>query len=283
MPDLKKALAQHHLVSGALCRPILEFLVPRGKRVLEIGPGGGVLTAELLAAGARVVGCELDLAWAALLRRRLPDPRLALVVADALAMEWSRLIPPTLVAGNLPYNVATAIIERVLPHHRQVPRAAFLVQREVAERLVAKPGDPAYGSLSVIVAAWSESRILGRVKPGSFRPPPKVESAFVGFVLREPPLPAAEMAKLVSLVRLAFAQRRKTLRNALASQWGREEAAAVLAGMGLGEKARAEELGLEQFLALYQAAEACSAASSLTISPTTALASPKSMKVRSAV
>lgn len=220
--------------------------------MVEIGPGGGVLTAELLAAGARVVGCELDLAWASVLRRRLPDPRLSVVVADALTLEWSRLIPPTSVAGNLPYNVATAVIERLLPHHRQVPRAAFLVQKEVAERLVAGPRDAAYGSLSVLVAAWSEARLLGRVKPGSFRPPPKVESAFVGLTLKEPPLPPAEMPELVAFVRLAFAQRRKTLRNALAPRWGREDAAAALAELGLPETVRAEELDLQGFLALYR-------------------------------
>src|ERR1700760_3783439 len=111
-PRLKKALGQHHLVDGALCRPLIQFLAPEDKRVLEIGPGGGVLTAELLAAGARVLGWELDPAWA-------PPPA------------------PPLVPGNLPYNVSTAILEDLLPHHARIPRAAFLVQKEVAERIVA--------------------------------------------------------------------------------------------------------------------------------------------------
>jgi 16S rRNA (adenine1518-N6/adenine1519-N6)-dimethyltransferase len=122
---------------------------------LEIGPGGGVLTAELLAAGARVTGWELDAGWAIHLKRALPDPRLALVVGDALRIAWDRLLPPTLVAGNLPYNVATAIIEDLLPHHASIPRAAFLVQKEVADRIVAAPGTDAYGSFSVLVAAWA--------------------------------------------------------------------------------------------------------------------------------
>src|SRR4030095_2323420 len=122
-PPLKKALGQHHLVGGALCAPLVQFLAPAGKRVLEIGPGGGVLTAQLLAAGARVLGWELDPDWAAVLRRRLPDPRLALVIGDALEIAWDRLPTPTLAAGNLPYNVATAIIEDLLPHHACIPRA----------------------------------------------------------------------------------------------------------------------------------------------------------------
>src|SRR6185295_3712948 len=217
-PPLKKALGQHHLVDGALLRPLIQFLDPRSKRVLEIGPGGGVLTAELLAAGAdKVLAWELDPAWAAILRRRLPDPRLSLVIGDALEIAWGRLPAPTLIAGNLPYNVATAIIEDLLPHHARIPRAGFLVQKEVADRIVAAPGADAYGSFSVIVASYARPRVLGRVKPGSFRPPPKVDSAFIGLELQPPPLPEVEMAEFIALVRLAFAQRRKTLRNSLAA------------------------------------------------------------------
>ena len=251
-PPLRKGLGQHHLVSGALCRPLVGFLAPAGERVLEVGPGGGVLTRELLAAGARrVVGFELDAAWAFTLRRQLRDARLTLAAGDALDLDWSRLRAPTLVAGNLPYNVATAILERLLPHGERVARAAFLVQKEVAERIVAGPGDPGYGSFSVLVACYARASLLGRVRPGSFRPPPKVESAFVGLGLHAPPLPPGEMAAFVATVRLAFGQRRKTLRNALAAGWGREEAERALAAAGLPPGARAEELGLAEFLALH--------------------------------
>jgi 16S rRNA (adenine1518-N6/adenine1519-N6)-dimethyltransferase len=258
-PPLKKSLGQHHLVSGALTRPLVDFLAPPGEdtgRVLEIGPGGGVLTAELLAAGARVIGWELDPGWAFHLRRALPDPRLALrlalVVGDALQIAWDRLPAPTLVGGNLPYNVATAILEDLLPHHARVPRAAFLVQKEVADRIVASPGTDAYGSFSVLVAAWARPRLLGRVKPGSFRPPPKVDSAFVGLELHPPPLPEAEMPAFTAFVRQAFAKRRKTLRNGLAAAWGKDRAAAVLAAAGIPERARAEELGLKEFLGIFR-------------------------------
>ena len=250
-PILKKALGQHHLIDGALCRPLISFLEPAGRRVLEIGPGGGVLTAELLAAGARVIGWDLDLGWTAELRRRLPDRSLSLVVGDALEIDWALLPSPTLVAGNLPYNVATVILERLLPHHATVPRAAFLVQKEVADRIVAAPGTEAYGSFSVIVAAWARPRLLGRVRPGSFRPPPKVDSAFVGFELHPPPLQPETMPAFVAFVRLAFGQRRKTLRNALAAGWGRERAEAVLAAAGIPERARAEELGLGELVGVY--------------------------------
>ena len=252
-PFLKKSLGQHHLTDGALCRPLVRFLAPAAERVLEIGPGGGVLTAELLAAGARVLGWELDLEWAAVLRHRFPRPDLSLVVGDALEIDWSRLPSPTLAAGNLPYNVATAILERLLPHGDRIPRAAVLVQKEVADRLVAGPRDEAYGSLSLIVQSYADAQILGRVRPGSFRPPPKVDSAFVGLHLHAPPLPEEEMPGFIAMVRLAFGQRRKTLRNALAAGWGKEKAEAVLAAAGVPATARAEELGLGDFLALWQA------------------------------
>jgi 16S rRNA (adenine1518-N6/adenine1519-N6)-dimethyltransferase len=251
-PPLRKALGQHHLVAGGLCRPLIEFLQPRGERVVEVGPGGGVLTGELLAAGARVLAWELDLDWAAELRRRTAPA--AIVVGDAMDLPWGRLRAPTLAAGNLPYGIATALIAELLPHHRVVPRAAFLVQREVAERLLATPGERAYGSLSVLVAAYARARSLGRVRRGSFRPPPKVEGAFVGFELRPPPLPAAEMPAFLATVRLAFAQRRKTLRNALAAGWGRERTAAVLGSLGLPADLRAERLGLPELLALHERA-----------------------------
>jgi 16S rRNA (adenine1518-N6/adenine1519-N6)-dimethyltransferase len=253
-PPLRKALGQHHLVDGRLLRPLLEFLRPAGERVVEVGPGGGVLTGELLAAGAaKVIGLELDPAGADSLRRRLADRRLAVAVGDALDVEWRRLPAPTLVTGNLPYNVATAIIEDLLPHGERVPRAGFLVQKEVAERIVARPGDSGYGSFSVVVAAYADAAVLGRVRPGSFRPPPKVESSFVGLTLHPPPLPAGEMPAFLATVRLAFGQRRKTLRNALAAGWGREPAEEFLAAAGVPPAARAEELGLDSFLALHAA------------------------------
>ena len=259
-PRLKKRLGQHHLVNPAVCRPLLDFLGPLdGARVLEVGPGGGLLTRELLAAGARVWGVEVDLEWAAALRRfdgaGAPGPgagRLQLVAMDALELPWHALPPPTLVAGNLPYNVATPLLAEVLPLHARVPRAAFLLQLEVAQRLVARPGTRDYGSLTVLTAAHAEARILGRVRPGSFRPPPRVESAFVGLVLRPPPLPEPEMPRFLRMVRGAFGQKRKTLRNALGAMVGRERVEAALATLGLAPQARAEELPLAVWLDLWR-------------------------------
>ncbi len=253
-PWLKKHLGQHHLTDSRLVAPLVDFLAPAGRRVVEIGPGGGVLTAPLLEAGGRVLAVELDLEWLFELRRRvLPGlGRLTLVGGDALDFPWEQLPVGSLVAGNLPYNVATPILERLLPHHGTVERAGFLLQKEVAERLVAGPGDPAYGALSVLSRLHSRARILGKVKPGSFRPPPKVDSAFVGFELRAPPLGAEQLATFERLVRAAFRQRRKKLRNNLRALWGEERSDAVLLAAGISGDVRAEELSIEALLGLFE-------------------------------
>lgn len=265
MPSLKKKWGQNHLTDGRVCRPLVDFLAPAGRRVVEIGPGGGVLTRELLAAGAaHVTGWEIDPAWAVTLEQDLGGEagaeRLSVVVGDGLEIDWEDRAAvagePLLAAGNLPYNVATPIIGNLLPHHRAVPRAAFLVQKEVGERLVAGPGDSAYGYLSVLVAAYAEASWLGVVKRGAFRPPPKVDGAFVGLVLRAPPLPAAEMPAFRRTLSAAFALRRKTLRNSLASGFGKARAGSVVdalvAAEGWDPRVRAERLGVAELLRLHR-------------------------------
>ena len=256
-PTYDKRHGQHHLARPELCRPAVEFLRPEGATVVEVGPGGGALTGELLAAGARVLACEIDARWAFELRARLrvggPQP-LALAIADALDLRWDRLPPGSLVAGNLPYNIATALVLRVLRHPGRIARAAFLVQLEVAGRLTAGPGDGDYGSLSVIAATRADVRRLGAVKRASFVPPPRVDGAFVGFTLREPTLPERELRAFERFVRLAFALRRKTLRNSLATGWGRAAAERLLTAAGLDGRVRAESLSPQELLSLYQLA-----------------------------
>ncbi|MEM7585977.1 MAG: 16S rRNA (adenine(1518)-N(6)/adenine(1519)-N(6))-dimethyltransferase RsmA [Acidobacteriota bacterium] len=257
-PSLKKQWGQHHLRDAALCRPLLEYLRPAGQRVVEIGPGGGVLTSALVEAGARVIACEVDLEWAFELRRRhlqaaASGAVFSVLAADAQQLQWSRLPAPTLVTGNLPFNVATRLIESLLPHASQVPCAAFMVQKEVADRLVAGPGDPAYGSLSVLVAAQAQPQYLGTVRPGSFNPPPKVAAAFVGLSLQAAPVAATDWPQFAWLVRQAFSLRRKTLRNALRAGLGKRRVSDLLAAVGWGERCRAQELSLARFIELFEA------------------------------
>jgi len=219
--------------------------------VLEVGPGGGALTGLLAEAGAlRVVAVELDPAWAFHLAGGSAAGGRDLVVADALDLAWGRLPEGWRVAGNLPYQIGTALLERILAAAPPGVRCGFLLQKEVVERLVARPGGREYGALSVLVAARASVVRLGTLRPGAFVPRPAVDSAFVGVELRSAPLDAAGMAAFERVVRAAFGQRRKTLRNALGAVFGRGRAEAALAAAGIAPGERAERLDFAAFLRL---------------------------------
>ena len=208
------------------------------------------MTGALLEAGAEVFAFELDPRWGLPTGRQLGSAGVRVAIMDALELPWTRLPRPCLLAGNLPYNIATALILAALESTLEAPgieRAGFLVQREVAERLVAGPGRAAYGSLSVLVRSLARPEMLGRVAPGAFRPPPRVESAFIGLTPHPTALEAKEYAGFKRLVRSAFALRRKTLRNSLAAEWGVDLASALLERCGLPRKTRAESLDLDTF------------------------------------
>ncbi|MEM6456497.1 MAG: 16S rRNA (adenine(1518)-N(6)/adenine(1519)-N(6))-dimethyltransferase RsmA [Acidobacteriota bacterium] len=262
-PPLRKRYGQHHLRDGALCRPLLDYLgLPRADDaavpadaapVIEIGPGGGVLTAELLARGATVLACEIDPAWAFHLRARLGHhPRLRIAILDATRLDAARLPRPVDVVGNLPFNVGTRLIADLLPHHHALRRAAFMVQREVADRLTAGPGSRDYGALSVWTTVHAEARQLGTVPPSAFRPPPKVSAAFVGIEPRKPAVSANERDAFRILLQAAFGQRRKTLRNALRSRFPTDRVDAALAAADLDPGQRAETVDSAGFVRLHR-------------------------------
>ncbi len=258
-PRRKKALGQHHLREGSLCRPLIEFLfagLPPAAHppfVVEIGPGGGVLTSELLAVGAEVLALELDPEWADTLRSRLPSEKLSVKVGDVLDFDWSDVPLGTLVCGNLPYQLGTVIVDRVLRAYPRVERAAFLLQREVVDRLGAGPGSPDYGSLSLLTQARASVTRLGIVRPGSFVPPPKVDSAFVGLRLHPPPVEEAEMPEFERFLRAAFSQRRKTITNSFTSSFSRLAVESALTTLGRDSRTRAEALAMADFLELFRA------------------------------
>ena len=258
-PKYKKRFGQHHLRSGELCRPLIEFLRPQGLDVVEIGPGGGILTAELVREGARVLALEVDISWACHLRWTLPDPELSVAVMDAQEFPWERLPDGALITGNLPFNVGTRLVERTLEaasaSPEKIPRLGYMLQKEVADRLTAEPGQKAYGALTVLVQAMAEARPLGTLAPGAFRPPPKVSAAFVGLTPRAPAISRDRWPAFRKLVHAAFSQRRKTLRNSLSSAMGKEAAEALLGAVGLDPKIRGEALRLADFVDLFEAQE----------------------------
>jgi 16S rRNA (adenine1518-N6/adenine1519-N6)-dimethyltransferase len=243
---MRQKLGQHFLIRGSILQKISAAACPqRENLVVEIGPGRGALTAKLLERADRVVAVELDSYLAEHLRSRFAsEPRLEVIESDVLETDlgqWGRAP----IVGNLPYYITSPILERVT---RLVPpRAVFLVQNEVAERLVARPGSRAYGFLTVQVAARMEARLLFRVGPAAFHPPPKVDSAVVLLEPRREPLPVGDIDAFVAFVGQCFRHKRKTLRNNLGEIYGKE-AMEGWPEVGL----RAEQLSIEQFTQIYR-------------------------------
>jgi 16S rRNA (adenine1518-N6/adenine1519-N6)-dimethyltransferase len=243
----RQKLGQHFLVRGSILDRIAAAACPPGTPlVVEIGPGKGALTSRLLERAARVVAIEIDETLARQLREKYPDGRLEVVTADVLTLELNQW-GPAMAAGNLPYYISTAILSRALAPGSLLQRGAFLVQKEVAARITAAPGSRAYGYLSVEMQFYAEVRSLFDVRPGAFHPPPKVDSALIGFRLRSR---AAELGidspeEFLKFVRLCFHQKRKTIRNNLVAVYGDEVSGWPEAAM------RAEQLTLEQLAAMY--------------------------------
>ena len=254
----KKSLGQHFLRDrGVLERIVRAAALGPADNVLEIGAGDGTLTAPLAARAGRVVALETDRGRVPRLRERFPaGGAVDVVEADVLAYDLGQLRPlaPLKAVANLPYNIATAVLERLLSARGMFTLLVLMFQHEVARRLVARPGDRAYGSLSVATAYRAEASLVFTVPRTAFSPPPAVESAVVRLVPRaEPLLPPAEEALLERLVRGGFAHRRKTFLNSLARSGAgipAAPAAAALAARGIDLRARAEAISLEEYLEL---------------------------------
>jgi len=264
-----RGMGQHFLRDDAT---LVEIVAQAGLSsddvVLEIGPGPGVLTAALLRTGARVVAIEKDRRAVAFLKTTFTErmgglaDRLEVIEGDALREDLVAPLRawgpgPFVAAGNLPYNVGTGILLRVLEVTPAFRRWVFMFQHEVAERLVATPGSKKYGSLSLAVRARCEATIVRTIGPDAFDPPPKVDSSVVRFDVRSSSLvPSALEGAFETVARAAFIQRRKTLRNCLRAGLPPMTAEALdglFAATGIAPGARAEALTFEDFLRLAEA------------------------------
>jgi 16S rRNA (adenine1518-N6/adenine1519-N6)-dimethyltransferase len=232
--------------------------------VVEIGAGLGALTAALLRLEpppARVLAIERDPDMLAVLTGELGRwPRLEVLPADAAHFDFAAAARaagrPVIVVGNLPYQIASSLILALVEAGRggAVARAIVMVQREMAQRIVAPPGSRVYGRLTVAIAQHAEARILFNVRPGSFHPAPAVTSSVLSLVPRAAPLAAVrDTAVFEEVVKQAFATRRKMLRRALAARFGEAEAGAALATAGVAGTRRAEELSVADFARLSDA------------------------------
>jgi 16S rRNA (adenine1518-N6/adenine1519-N6)-dimethyltransferase len=249
-----RALGQHFLTDANTARKIVRLAgVEPGDRVLEIGPGLGSLTLALLDAGAQVTALELDRHLLPALEEVVAD-RTAVVVEQGDARSYDYRVRlgagPWSCVSNLPYNVATPVVMRILDVAPQVTRLLVMVQREVGERLAASVDTRAYGAVSVKVAYYADAEIVGLVPPTVFTPRPKVESALVRIDRRaEPSVDVPSPEALFTIVRAGFATRRKMLRRALRPLLG-ARTDGVLQAAGVAPTARAESLGLDAWAAL---------------------------------
>lgn len=259
LPRPKKRLGQHFLTDPRLLGRIADALeCMRDDTVIEIGPGRGALTEHLLQRAGRVIAIELDRELAPILRERWKDePRFTLVEGDVLEQDLAALAGgPYLLAGNVPYNITTPILFHAMRRPRPA-RAVYLVQKEVADRVVAAPGSDDYGALSVNVQALADAERLFLVGAKSFNPPPKVESAVMRVVPRATPLmDEAEEGPFRVFVQAAFGLRRKQMRRVLRTvfTWSAERADAVLEAAGVDPEARPETLAPADFLRILRLA-----------------------------
>lgn len=255
-----RALGQNFLADPNTARRVVRLAeVAPGDAVVEIGPGLGSLTLALAEAGAHVLALELD-------RHVLPvlesvvahHDDVVVEQADARTFDFSSRLGDGrwLCVSNLPYNIATPVVMRLLEHAPQVMRLLVMVQREVGERLAATPGTRVYGAASVKVAYYARAEVLARVPATVFIPRPKVESVLVRLDrLERPPVDVPSTIELFALVRAGFATRRKMLRRSLKPVLG-TRTDDVLAAAGIDPAARAEALGLEQWASLARAVAA---------------------------
>lgn len=247
----KKALGQHFLTDQGIARSIVDALTPEGVRdVLEIGPGMGVLTQYLLERkDIDLKMVEVDEESVDYLMSHFNGMQGRLMYGDYLKLDMEKVFGGHYrVIGNFPYNISSQIFFRILEDKDRVPQVVCMIQREVAQRIAEKPGSKTYGILSVLLQAWYDIEYLFTVGPGAFCPPPKVQSAVIRLTRNGRTDLGCDEKLFKQVVKAAFNQRRKTLRNALrqtAVQNGRED---ILAE-GVFDL-RAEKLSVEDFIEL---------------------------------
>ena len=246
----RKRFGQHFLTDRSVLSHILACIDPRpADHLLEIGAGRGALTAFLQGTAERYVAIEIDRDLAPLLRARFPC--LELIVADVLNLDFAELGEgaPWRVVGNLPYNISTPLLVRLLAAKAQFRDMHLMLQKELAERADAQPGTKAWGRLSVLLQYHCTVEHLFDVEPSSFSPPPRVRSSLVRLTPRAEPLPLRDPARLDAVLRTAFSARRKRLDNALKAMrinWDQAE---------VDTKLRPDHLSVGDFVRIANAVE----------------------------
>ncbi len=246
---MKKRFGQHFLTDRSVIPRIIQLAhIGSDETVVEIGPGAGVLTSALAAVAQRVIAIEIDSDLIPKLRASMPS-NVEIIEGDALIESFPQ--SPFHLVGNLPYNVATPLFKKFIACRDQILDVTVMIQQEVAERLIAKPGTREYGPLSVLVQYYATIRYGFTVGPGAFRPHPRVESAVIRLEWK-PDVPEAK--DFTDFAQRCFSSRRKKLANNLLSIFPglrRDEIASVFKDVGIPIGARPENLSVEQLLAMY--------------------------------
>jgi len=255
---MRQPLGQHFLRDLKVVKTIVAAgELKSGDVTLEIGPGRGVLTGEILGRGVRLTAVELDKAMALDVEKRFSGcDRFAMVKGDFLKSDLDALFPPEVrpvkVFGNLPYSITSPIFEKLM-QWTGWSTGVFLIQREVAERIAGHPGSRTYGILTLAVQLFANVETIAQVPPGAFNPPPRVTSAVIRLRRKAaPPLAVTEIPAFFDLAHGAFAHRRKTIANSLAFHSGIARASIEkwLLQAGITPSSRAETLGLNEYAAL---------------------------------
>jgi len=244
----KKALGQHFLKDLSIAEKIADTLSAYSNLpILEVGPGTGVLTQFLLKKYSQLKVIELDTESVSHLKSHYPELEGNIIEGDFLKLDLSELFSgPFAVIGNFPYNISSQIFFKTLDHKDQIPVCAGMVQKEVAERLASKPGKKAYGIITVLLQVWYDIEYLFTVEPTVFDPPPKVRSAVIRLTRNKRTQLDCDEKLLKTVVKTAFNQRRKTMRNSLKSLLGKEN---PIFQYPIFDK-RPEQLSVEEFIAL---------------------------------
>lgn len=247
----RKRFGQNFLVSEGVINKILKAVHAReDQQIVEIGPGLGALTEPLCQSGARLTAVELDRDLAGRIEERYAQhSNFQLICQDALKVDFSQIYgpdQPLRIIGNLPYNISTPLIFHLLQYAGQITDMHFMLQKEVVERMAAKPGTSDYGRLSVMVQYHCDVEPLIMVPPGSFDPAPKVDSAVVRLSPRTFPNEVASLDQLERIVRSAFNNRRKTLRNSLRNELPAER----IEAQGIDSGLRPENLSVADYVKL---------------------------------
>ncbi|MBN1869643.1 MAG: ribosomal RNA small subunit methyltransferase A [Candidatus Omnitrophica bacterium] len=248
----KRSLGQNFLINPNVVRRIIASCdLNKAETVLEIGPGKGALTRYLSQGAFKVIAIEKDDQLAMQLKQAFKNTNVEIIHADVLKYPFDKLPNNIKVVGNLPYNIATPIIEKTLNHRRKFHAFYMTVQLEYGQRIAAQPNSKRYGSLSCFVQYHADAKILFKIKNSAFHPAPKVQSCFLKLeFLKIPRHAAKEEDLLFKIIRACFGQRRKTVENALSTLMDKERAKALLLESGINPKLRAENICLEKYVQL---------------------------------